>query len=427
MIGIAVVRALLVSFLSIFAMLAVSFVWFLVSHVPASVQLAAIMATAEGCRTPDDFPKNSGRKFVADVRQAGDGSSLRDVSLKSWVAEQIAKIRVETDSSRDLVVYVHGFRTSLADAICAGEVLRADLAALPAYAGGAGPDILVFGWPGELRPWQFSTAQRNAAHAGKYLGDILNQIRGRRIFVVAHSLGAGVAMTAADTLPQDGENSPLAGILLVQGAIPAVSIREWNSTLTVTFPAAELDDLRRGKPPREPKPYIEIGKGSLVAAASKASHLVVTTAGPDIPLGTAMKLDETFLPLDPNRPLIPPDIGDAKGNAINLQAIGTPFPDGKIYRRYDQVLPDPLEDYSLGLDGHQPEIVSVKPVDPSRVMSRTDWVFEFHVPHPSYHEIRLDRGQWWRLLRDWHGIMNDASLREGVLRESWAVFTGVID
>jgi len=366
-------------------------------------------------------------KIVSDVRQPGDGAGLPDVPSDAWIAERVVMIGTEPDPSRDLVVYVHGFRTSLADAICAGDVLRADLAALPAYATGAGPDILVFGWPGEFRPWQFTAAQANAVRAAEYLGNILGQVSGRRIFVVAHSLGAGVAMAAADRMPQGGDGPPLAGILLVQGAIPAVSIREWSSTLTLTFPAAELEDLRRGKPPREPLVETEVGRGSLVDASAKASHLVVTPAGPDIPLGNAMALDETFLPSDPNRPMIPPDIGDSAGNAITLQAIGTPFPDGKIRRRYEQVLPDPLEDFSMEVDYHQPDTASFEPVDPSRVMSRTDWVFEFHVPHPSYHEIRLDEGQWWRLLRDWHGVMNDTGMRGKILGDSWAVFTGKTD
>lgn len=125
--------------------------------------------------------------------------------------------------------------------------------------------------------------------------------------------------------------------------------------------------------------------------------------------------------------MVLPQIGDSAGNAVGVQAIGYPFPTGEIYRSYEQVLPDPKKRYEPHIRQFGAEIPDLRPTDPSRVLSRSEWVFEFHVPHPSYHEIRLDRGQWWKLLYDWHGVMNDAVMRHRILRESWAVFTGQVN
>lgn len=417
----ALIRAIFVALLAVFIPLALAFVVLIVSNVPAGLRLAAMMATAKRCTPPEHVPANAGKLLVADLRLSGDGSRFSTTPYDAWLSETLARIRSETNSTRDLVVYVHGFRSDLASATCTGDVLRAELAALPAYVHGTGPDIFVFAWPGEFSPWQFTAAQSNATHAGPYLGDVLKGLAGRRIILVAHSLGSNVAMVAMTRLPATDGVPPVAGMLLIQGAIPAVSIRTWHSTYTLTHPSAELYDLRAGK--QSNPPYVETaeGAGQFVAAAAKAAHLVVTTAGADIPLGNAFSINETFAPSDRNRPMIMPERGDSAGNGIDAQAIGTPFPSGRVTRFYDEVLPDPLNnskfDPQVG-----PQIPDMRPTDPSRVLNHNVWEFEFRVPHRSYHEIRLDRGQWYRVLYDWHSVMIDQAIRERILRESWAVF-----
>ncbi len=302
-----------------------------------------------------------------------------------------------------------------------GQVLRSDLAGLPAYSAGDGPDIFVLGWPGEFLPWQFTPAQNNAAQAGRYLSGVLQALAGRRVILVAHSLGARVVMVALDGLPRRNP-PPVAGLLLIQGAIPAVSIRNWRSTFRETFPAAELADLRAGRPSRPPIEETESGVGRFVAAAERTAHLVVTVAGADIPLKNAFALNEALLPSDKNRPMILPQMGESPGDGPEARAIGAPFPTGNIYRSYEEVAPDTTKQFDPSSRDFDVEIPSLKPTDPSRVMSRSEWVFEFYVPHPSYREIRLDQGQWWRLLHDWHGVMKDTAMRNRILRESWEVF-----
>ena len=399
---------------------ALSLVWLAVSYLPALLRLVAIMATVQGCRPPQVVPTNAGKIVVADLRQPGTGTLFLATPREAWIDKTIAELRSETDSTRDLVVFVHGFRTSVGDATCAGEVLRTELAGLPAYALTGGPDIFVFGWPGEFHLWQFAAARDNAALAGLYLSGVLQGLTGRRVILVAHSLGAEVVMTAAADLAKHDGTPSLAGMLLIEGAIPAVSIRNWRSTFTETHPHADFENIIHDKAQRPP--YVEtlVGGGRFVAAAAKAAHLVVTIAGGDIPLADAFALDETFRPSDQNGPMIPAEIGDRPSSQIEVLAIGTPFPTGKIHRHSEDLLPDRQKDFEPGLHTHLPV---PGPTDPWQVWNSHDWDFEYQVPHPSYHEIRLG-GQWWRLLYDWHGVMNDEIVRHRILSESWAIYTG---
>ena len=137
----------------------------------------------------------------------------------------------------------------------------------------------------------------------------------------------------------------------------------------------------------------------------------MTIAGGDIPLADAFALDETFRPSDQNRPMVLPEYGPV---GIDAQAIGTPFPTGKIFRHAQEVLHNvrPSGSWQSGPSLHDEGDV---------VVTSYNWVYEFQVQHPSYHEIRLDRGQWWRLLYDWHGVMNDGIVRHRILSESWAI------
>lgn len=428
-------RTLLFTVIAIFGILALSLFLFLISNIPAGVRLVAIRALAERCTPPTQVPTNAGNVVVVDLRKPGDRTVFSATPIDTWKTDTIRKIRSQTGPSRDIVIFVHGFVTSITDATCAGEVLQAELAGLPAYATRQGPDILVFGWPGEFSFLHFPAAQNNAARAGHYLANILKALDGKRVFLVAHSLGALVVMTAAADLPQHGDAPPLAGLLLIEGAIPAVSIRDWKETLTVTHPINDLNRLGHGEPLGQPEVYISKGRGSFVAAAANTAHLVVTTAGQDIPLAKAFALDDSFHPFDLNRPNIPPRVGD---DSIDAQAIGVPFPTGKVERQYDEMIPempteliDPLHRQPYGpwylrpaLRESETGISIPHPSYQSKVLSHYDWVYDFLVPHASYHEIRLDQGQWWRLLRDWHGAMNDRDIRHRILSESWAIFAG---
>ena len=385
-------------------------------------RFAGITAFAEACIPPDQFPKSVGNLIVEDIRSNDDPTRFSNVRFEDLVKRASDNVAVRTGQDRDVVIYVHGFQTSLAEAECIGSVLRNELANVASYSGSVGPDVFVFGWPGEHGPFQFSEAQDSASRAGEYLAGILRRLPERRIILVAHSLGAAVVMRAAAGLPTEDGFPPLAGILLVEGAIPATSLRSWRSTYKLTHPAAEMGDLAMGVTP--PPPYIEVasGRGVFVGAAVNAEHLVFTTAGDDIPLSNWFVIDEIFRPSTSSGPIIPPAEGGGFTDRIDRIAIGTPFPDDRIYRSYEEVMPDPLENTIRNEFDARSELPSLRPTDPTRVLSRSEWTFEFHVPHPSHHEIRLDEGQWWRFFFDWHGVLKNPVVRNLILDESWRVF-----
>ena len=391
-------RSIFIGFLAPIFMLAFSLVLLVVSYVPAGLRLSAIMATAQGCAPPQDVPANAGKLVVADLRQPGNGTLFSATPREAWIDKTIANLRSETDSTRDLVVFAHGFRTSVLGATCAGEVLRTELAGLPAYALTDGPDIFVFGWPGEFWPWQFAATRDNAARAGLYLSGVLQGLTGRRVILVAHSLGAEVVMAAAADLPEHDRTPPLAGMLLIEGAIPAVSIRNWRSTFTQTHPRTELENLIHHK--AQSPPYVEtsVGGGRFVAAAAKAAHLIVTTAGDDIPLADAFALNETFLPSDRNGPMIPARIGDRAGNQIDLQAIGTPFPTGKIHRHAEDLLPDPQKDFAPGRQFYT-HIPLHRRTDPWQVLNSDDLATCLQTGFVSPLLISIVPGLWRRLMK----------------------------
>jgi pimeloyl-ACP methyl ester carboxylesterase len=407
------------SFVLVIGMVIASFVLYVVSFIPGIVDVGITDGLAATCTPPESFPASAGNLVAADLREAGNPTRFINLPREAWVEQRMAELASETKSNRDLVVYVHGFRTSFTVAKCAGNNLRADLAGLPSYATSGGPDIFVLGWPGEFSVLSFGSAKENAIRAGHYLASVLEQVKNRRIILVSHSLGAEVVMTAAGDLPEPVPTPPLAGILLVEGAIPALSIRSWRSVLTETYPRTDAENAMEGKPPKAAFVEIQTGVGRFVSAATRASHLVVTTAGGDSVLANPFKLHETFLSSDKDRLMTPGEIGDDAGNWISAQAIGIPFRTGGIHRHYEQLVPD------LELHEHSKfdDLPKIFPTDPWKVMNADDWDYEFKVEHPSYHEIPLS-GDWWRLFKDWHGVMNDEVIRRRILSESWAFFDG---
>jgi pimeloyl-ACP methyl ester carboxylesterase len=411
-------RAFFWSFVAVIGMAVLSFLFYIVSFTPGIVRVGVINELASDCTPPQSVPTSAGNLVAADLRQPSDGALFVSVPREAWIEQTVAKLAAETDSARDLVVFAHGFKTNFAEATCAGENLRADLAGLPEYAASGGPDVFVFGWPGEFSLIFFQLARENADRAGHYLGGVLQNLKNRRVFLVSHSLGAEVLMTAAGDLPEPAPTPPLAGMLLVEGAIPALSIRSWRSTLTETYPRTDLENAMQGKPPHKAFVETQGGKGRFIEAAARAAHLAVTTAGGDGVLASPFKLNETLLPSDKNGPIIPGEVGDDAGTWIAAQAIGIPFPTSGIRRHYETLLPD--GDLRKHPNFNLPEIF---PTDPWKVMDADDWYYEFKVEHPSYHEIPLT-GEWWKLVYDWHGVMNDKAVRHRILTESWAFFTG---
>lgn len=122
--------------------------------------------------------------FVATGRRALDADSFR--------AEIAAHISGRVGNTRDALVYVHGFNTSLAEA-------RFRVAQIVADGGFTGVPVL-FTWPtkGELLAYESdkeaATASRDAL--ARLLADISNTPGVGRVHVLAHSMGSWLTMEA---------------------------------------------------------------------------------------------------------------------------------------------------------------------------------------------------------------------------------------
>lgn len=417
----AMIRSIVGAGVAVIGLLLVSLAIAVLTKIPVILWLELTRTLAPNCvqPLPSDVPKNAGALVTLNVRRDGSGREFA-MPPSDWNAAVSARLGPSTERLRDLVVYVHGFNTSGEEASCVGEMMRVDLARLPQYQGRDGPDVLVFVWPGEFG-FSFSTAQANAGVAGSYLLPIIGQTPHRTTYLVAHSLGSKVVMEAMSALPDLGDGHRIAGVLLAGGAIPATSIRTWSYTLRMRFPAAEV----WGGSGAVARPIEEKGGGSgeYVAAASRARHLVVTISGGDTVLDQAYSVDELIAADGKNRPLVPPWPGEAPRTLPQNLAVGSPFPQSPIHGRFDHELKDPTAQYGTG--GNVPYSQNVPPIlrtpDPTRVIQSTEWSFDFHVPHSSFHEVRLDEAGW-RPLYYWHGLLTDSQMRREVLNRAWAVF-----
>lgn len=104
------------------------------------------------------------------------------------------------DDSADVLVFVHGYRTSFEGAVTRAARLAAELQ----YPGG----VVAFAWPSDAALAGYRADQRDARAAGPLLAGFLAELQragaGRRLSVVAHSMGGEVlasALRALDAAP----------------------------------------------------------------------------------------------------------------------------------------------------------------------------------------------------------------------------------
>jgi esterase/lipase superfamily enzyme len=139
------------------------------------------------------------------IRQIGAADSI---GFASRLAE--AFTHGEED---EVIVFVHGYRTSFE-----GSAIRA--ARLAAELQFAGATIL-FAWPSDALLASYRSDQRDARDAGRHLAQLLLELRAsshpRRISIVAHSMGAEVlasAMSVLETGARKAGQSPLERLAL---------------------------------------------------------------------------------------------------------------------------------------------------------------------------------------------------------------------
>lgn len=388
------------------------------------VKFAVVQALSSPCRLPKDLLPNVGQFVSLDLRHAGSGTVFVSAEPADWVRANSDVLAPLRSGSGDLIVYIHGFLTSMGDADCAAKSVAADLAERQPPESSHKPDVLVFGWPGETKARQFSRAQTAASQAAKYLADLLSQLRKRRIILIAHSLGAAVAMEALSEVPQTAESPSFHAIILIQGAIPVASLRTWSYKITVRFPAAETHDRIAG---RKPHPgYIEEGEGvgCYVDAASKARHLIVTRSADDITLSRMYATDEMFVPGLCQGPRVFPVEGETVRTLPQTLAIGSGMDREEIFRIHRELMPE--DPGTISDPWGAPEnpgnfVPTLRPPDDSQVLLERAETYSFKIPHPSYHEIHLSRLSGWRPFFDWHSPLNYRTMRADLLGQIWHI------
>ncbi|WP_375691333.1 alpha/beta hydrolase [Pseudooceanicola sp. LIPI14-2-Ac024] len=378
--------------------------------------LAREMIAPDGFGLADVYPLMSG-----DV-------PVRPERAEAWASEVIAGMFPESNGTRSLVVHVHGFDTEGPKARCQGILIKRSLDTT----GDARPDaaLISFVWPSKRVGWpwvtNFSNRQGAATIAAMPLSRLLlAAIRDNRvgeIVVIAHSLGAQVAMDALDNLARAGiAPGGVDAVILVQGAIPAVSIRAWSGTMEVRHPAYEQWCLVRDDFRCKPPIVVEHGSGAgrYFGSSLVAGTLIVTTANYDRTLWHAFGTDELHMPSDQSRPQTTPRPGRIlSGGEVRSLAIGNPFPEGNAYNIFAPVMmPDITGGRGMGAE-FGAGAIPLAPPDPLDVMEQTTITYAFDLQHPRYHEIPLEG---LPKPDDWHSPLATDATREALLAEVWRI------
>jgi hypothetical protein len=96
----------------VFGMLLLGLLLETVLRIPAFTNLWLEPTLAPTCEWPSRIGPNVGALVAVDLRQPGIGSRFASESPVEWALAASQQIQTSTKASNDLVVYVHGFRTT---------------------------------------------------------------------------------------------------------------------------------------------------------------------------------------------------------------------------------------------------------------------------------------------------------------------------
>ena len=233
------------------------------------------------------------------------------------------------------VIFVHGYNTSATDAIANGNRLWELLTTAREPIFPLIPvEYFVFVWKGDFGKLQFSKAQHAAAISSKALADFLGYLAQKtpsaKTVIMAHSLGTQVALDAVKDLYERGQcgtqqdRLQFDSLVLIQGAVPAISLYTWTVDLTV-----ETINLLPGVDPtkryQEYKEHTTVS-GRYVSSLKCTRQLLYTVSKEDKVLGKWMfQFDEFWLPYNSPRTASRPDLPYFSGARLEVVAIGSPF------------------------------------------------------------------------------------------------------
>lgn len=221
---------------------------------------------------------------------------------------------VTSPSVDQIWIVVHGFNTSRANARSLGIEVGRSIAL--AAEGKATTAVITFLWDGDEA---FGLAERNADAAAlplsRLIVDVLDAKPDAKVAIVAHSLGARVALGALNFIDEDRSVELLA---LVQGAVRSTSIRKWHA---VEILGESVHGIRSVP--------VENCSGRFSDGIGKAHMVVNTFAADDWVLRRAFGFDDSLSPHDGVCFL--PALSDraglfSRGDAIRSNALGLPFP-----------------------------------------------------------------------------------------------------
>ena len=152
-----------------------------------------------------------------------------------------------------------------------------------------------------------------------YLEAVLEKLPPDRTLLVAHSLGAQVALSSA--LGMDGE--PRKGLLLIQGAVPAASILTYIGRRNIHRPTRpEPFALRRCAYAETEVEVIE-GRARFASSIRHFRRLVITQTDRDRVLRGIFTTDEIIDPRNFGIPLALPDLRQGAREQPALKPIGS--------------------------------------------------------------------------------------------------------
>lgn len=312
------------------------------------------------------------------------------------------------DHPQVIVIFVHGFNTPPLQALKHGnslwvllmksnDRLRAtNKTVLP-------NDALVFFtflWRGDFSATRFSTAQKAADVSSISLADVIVQLSREttkaKIVIIAHSLGAHVALEALKKVCEFNNNGVLVdSLVLVQGAVLATSLYKW----TVTDIISEIK-------------YVEYNCGRYANSIQCAGHLLYTISEKDKTLLKWFKFDEKLMPSHYECSTLPdlPGYGDPQ---VRITAIGSPF-DG--WNKLEPV-PEPqfpkVNDYG---NRREPSYLKLPQIPKFAAMLYfTDW----RIDHPNVQCLNISEDKENHAdIDDWHStIFDEAGLY--ILENIW--------
>ena len=311
---------------------------------------------------------------------------------EKWAESFAGKIKPEEDAARDLIVFVHGFKTSPEEAEDLSEKMFNSINTLKVHAhDNSKPIFLALSWPSDTV--LFGRAQKAASKVSAHLAEFLKIVdspkRFRKIILIGYSLGAQVVMDTLGRLQSWKSPKKIDGVVLIQGAILGSSIRTWKGIATTNFPAAELDAIARGKPLPEPIKFNVDGAGPYFYSSQLAEKFIVTTSDSDFILDVLFEITATFSwnPAAP-RTMPGPGIMSSYDN-VRLIAIGRPFPSNPVFDIWPPIMAPELPDNRGGDLGLKKPETRLAP-DPSKILQQTVVRYEFQTQHKRLKEIHLD-------------------------------------